>query len=97
MDFNQLGRRNLIDEQRDYVWGRLYERRKKRNFKGNQYTKVLGVNLTPSGSHATAKEIAEQAGVSEKTIRRAATVSGVPRGRSPLGRRMIKNEVFNHS
>ena len=72
VDFNQLGRRNLIDEQRDYVWGRLYERRKKRNFKGNQYTKVLGVNLTPSGSHATAKEIAEQAGVSEKTIRRAA-------------------------
>ena len=29
VDFNQLGRRNLIDEQRSYVLGRLYERRKK--------------------------------------------------------------------
>ena len=29
VDFNQLRRRNLIDEQRSYVIGRLYERRKK--------------------------------------------------------------------
>ena len=61
VDFNQLGRRNLIDEQRAIILGRIYGRRKQHNFKGNQYTKVLELKLSSStGSNATAKEIAKQ-------------------------------------
>ena len=73
VDFNQLGRRNLIDEQRSYVLGRLYERRKKIKElnlkKGPKGQFVLSGNL---GINATAKEIAKQSGVNEKTVRRAA-------------------------
>jgi len=73
VDFNQLGRRNLINEQRAIILGRIYGRRKQHNFKGNQYTKVLELKLSSStGSNATAKEIAKQAGVGQATVRRAA-------------------------
>lgn len=75
VDFNQLGRRNLIDEQRSYVLGRLYERRKKQGERKDivKEGSELKVKLTLSlGSNATAKEIAKQAGVGEKTVRRAA-------------------------
>ena len=69
IDFNQLGRRNLIDEQRTYVLGRLYERRKK-----NAWRPVgdKGEKFSPfTGHHATAKEIAKQSGVNERTVRNA--------------------------
>jgi|GEM_PF-1659993 len=83
VDQNQLARRNLTDEQRTYVVGRLYERRKKQGFKGNQHTKELEVKFTSSndsdakntpllGINATAKAIASESDVSEKTIRNAA-------------------------
>lgn len=71
VDFNQLGRRNLIDEQRSYVLGRLYERKKKRM--GRPLEDEKGEKFSPfKGNHATAKEIAEQSGVSERTVRNAA-------------------------
>ena len=75
VDFNQLGRRNLIDEQRSYVLGRLYERRKKQGERKDIVKEgtELVLNLSTSlGSAATAKEIAKQAGVGQATIRRAA-------------------------
>ena len=75
VDFNQLGRRNLIDEQRSYVLGRLYERRKKQGERKDIVKEgtELGEKFTPSlGIHATAKEIAKQSGVNERTIRNAA-------------------------
>jgi len=71
VDFNQLGRRNLIDEQRNYVLGRLYERRKKRIGRPAEDEKVDKLS-TFHGSAATAKEIAQQSGINEKTVRRAA-------------------------
>jgi len=75
VDFNQLGRRNLIDEQRSYVLGRLYERRKKQGERKDivkEGTELVDKLPTSLGSAATAKEIAKQAGVNEKTVRRAA-------------------------
>jgi len=70
VDRNQMGRRNLTDEQREVV-GRLYK-----TMKGAPHRPTRGgngVNLTPfSGSHATAKALAAQLGIGEKTVRRAA-------------------------
>ncbi len=71
VDFNQLGRRNLIDEQRSYVLGRLYERRKKRIGRPSKDEKVENFS-TFCGNASTAKEIALQARVNERTIRNAA-------------------------
>lgn len=70
VDFNQLGRRNLIDEQRTYVLGRLYERRKKKL--GRPAGEKVDNLSTYSGSAATAREIAAQSNTNEKTVRRAA-------------------------
>jgi len=71
VDFNQLGRRNLIDEQRSYVLGRLYERRKKRIGRPSKDEKVENFS-TFCGNASTAKEIAKQSGVNERTVRNAA-------------------------
>lgn len=64
---NQLGRRNITREQRDYLLGLRYRQEKKpasgrdgRIFSGGQ-------NVPPK----TAQAIAEQQGVSEKTVKRA--------------------------
>jgi hypothetical protein len=76
IDRNQLGRRNLTDEQRAVIMGRLYKTVKQNptlNLK--QFQKDNGdrvVNLTTRrGSAATAIALAEQLGVGEKTIRNA--------------------------
>jgi len=76
VDRNQLGRRNLTDEQRAVVIGRLYKTVKQNpilNLK--QFQKENGdrvVNFTTRrGSAATAIALAEQLGVSEKTVRNA--------------------------
>jgi len=74
IDFNQLGRRNLIDEQRTYVLGRLYERRKKK-WGGDRMSFVYtqGEKFSPcSSSHATAREIAKVASVTDRTVQNAA-------------------------
>jgi hypothetical protein len=70
VDRNQLGRRNLTDEQRAVVMGRLYKTVKKAPHRPTK--EENGENFTPfRGSHATARALAEQLGVSEKTVRNA--------------------------
>jgi len=76
VDRNQLGRRNLTDEQRTIVIGRLYKTVKQnpilnlKQFQTDNGDRVDNLS-TRSGSAATAKVIAEQIGVNEKTVRRA--------------------------
>jgi hypothetical protein len=76
VDRNQLGRRNLTDQQRAIVMGRLYKTVKQNpilNLKpfqkdnGDRVAKFA----TLSGSAATARALAEQLGVSERTVRNA--------------------------
>jgi hypothetical protein len=70
VDRNQLGRRNLTDEQRAVVIGRLYKTIKKEPHRPTK--EGNGLKLSPfSGSHATARAIAEQVGVGQATVRRA--------------------------
>lgn len=75
---NQLGRRNLTDEQRTYLMGKRYEARKNTEaFKGNQYTNKSGDGQNVH--HQTKKEIksgtagviGKDYGVDSKTVRRA--------------------------
>jgi len=71
IDRNQLARRNLTDEQRAVVIGRLYKALKKEPHRPKKDEN--GENFAPfSGSHATARAVAEQVGVNEKTVRNAA-------------------------
>jgi hypothetical protein len=70
VDRNQLGRRNLTDEQRAVVMGRLYKAVKLAQGRPPKDEKVDNLS-TFSGSAATAKAIAAQVGVNEKTVRRA--------------------------
>jgi site-specific DNA-cytosine methylase len=64
MDKNQLGRRNLSQDMMSYIRGRMYERTKKaahRPEKGGQNVPLK-----------TAEKIAEQTGVTDRTIKRDA-------------------------
>jgi methylase of polypeptide subunit release factors len=66
---NQLARRNLTDEQRTLVLGRLYNQMK---FAPHRPSSEKVVNLTTfSGHQATARQLGETFGVGEKTVRRA--------------------------
>jgi Transcriptional activator, adenine-specific DNA methyltransferase len=61
----------LTDEQRAVVIGRLYKALKKEPHRPKKDEN--GENFAPfSGSHATARAVAEQVGVNEKTVRNAA-------------------------
>jgi hypothetical protein len=64
---NQIARRNLTDEQRAMIMGRMYMIR-------NEAAKRAdgGRDLGPSGPNRTAKAVAQEVGVSEKTVRNAA-------------------------
>jgi len=65
-------RRNLTDEQRAVLIGRLYERQKKAP-KGFEDRDLSGGKFCPrERSHVTAKAIAKEVGVSERTVRSAA-------------------------
>ena len=76
VDRNQLGRRNLTDEQRAVVIGRLYKTVKQnpllnlKPFQKDNSDRVLKLS-TLEGSAATARAIAEQVGVGQATVRRA--------------------------
>jgi hypothetical protein len=76
VDRNQLGRRNLTDEQRTIVIGRLYKTVKQnpilnlKQFQTDNGDRVLNLS-TREGSAATARAIAEQVGVGQATVRRA--------------------------
>jgi hypothetical protein len=76
IDFNQLARRNMTDEQRALVLGRLYHREKMRAPREIELSKIGGHSDLQieevRGHNATARKIAAQAGVGEKTVRRAA-------------------------
>jgi len=72
---NQLARRNLTDEQRTLVLGRYYNTLK---LAPHRPSTDNGVKITPlSGSHATARQLGETFGVSEKTVRNAAEFAKV--------------------
>jgi len=71
VDRNQLGRRNLTDEQRAFIMHRLYGSVKLAPHRPTKEDEN-GVKLTPfSGSQATAKKIAQITGVSPITVLRA--------------------------
>jgi len=76
IDFNQLARRNMTDEQRALVLGRLYHREKMRAPREIELSKIGGHSDLQieevRGHNATARKIAAQTGVGEKTVRRAA-------------------------
>lgn len=70
----QLGRRNLTDEQRTYMIGKMYEARKHTEaFRGNQYTIKSGgaENLPNHSNNKTAYMIGEEVGVSHDTVKKA--------------------------
>ena len=62
---NQLARRNLTDEQRAVVLGKMYERQKKQG-------KRMDLTSGQNDQKLASEEIAIIAGVGEKTVRRAA-------------------------
>ena len=67
---NQLARRNLTDEQRTLVLGRLYNQMKLSQGRPAENGKVDNLS-TFSGSASTSRYIASFHGVNEKTVRRA--------------------------
>lgn len=70
---NQLGRRNLTDEQRTYVLGKLYEARKhvRGGTGANQYTKVQNPQSGDLAKKRTVDEIAAEQNVGANTVDRA--------------------------
>lgn len=66
---NQIGRRNLTQQQTSYYRGVKQERLKKRGFKGNQYTENASCQNVRK---QTAQVVADQYGVSERTVHRDA-------------------------
>jgi len=74
----QLGRRNLSDEQKKYMIGKMYEARKNTaSFKGNQYTSKSGDGQNVHNQNhrevkdGTAGAIGKEIGVDGRTVRRA--------------------------
>ena len=65
---NQLARRNLTDEQRTLIIGRLYNQVKREPL---QRSSVVNFT-TETGSAATARQVGSMFGVGEKTVRNAA-------------------------
>jgi N6-adenosine-specific RNA methylase IME4 len=69
MDANQLGRRNLTNDQRSYLRGRRYNRTKKDAHDGGRGKTRSGEVAEEVAATNTAESIAKQHGVSERTIR----------------------------
>lgn len=71
----QLGRRNLSDEQKKYMIGKMYEARKNSvgGNRGNQYTELASAQNEhqPKGPGKTAETIAKEIGVGRETVKRA--------------------------
>lgn len=70
----QLGRRNLTEEVKTVLIGKMYEARKKREGgqAGNQNAKRLPQNgEVDSGKRGTAIDIAKELGVGHNTVKRA--------------------------
>ena len=62
---NQLGRRNLTNEQKDYLIGKRYENEKQKL--GGQISKGVEQNVLPI---STAEKIAQEVGVSQMQVKR---------------------------
>lgn len=74
----KLGRRNITNEQKAYILGKLYEARKNTNGgnRGNQYTKMAKPeNLEVPSRKGISQEIADEQGVSHDTVEKAAEFS----------------------
>ena len=67
---HQLGRRNLTEEQKAYLRGRRYENEKLKQGTNNQFVKSEKGQNVPFQS--TSEKLAEEYGVSDKTIKRDA-------------------------
>lgn len=69
----QLGRRNISDEQKTYLLGKLYEARKQTRGgdRGNQYTKEPNRQNGDLATGRTVMQIAKEQGVGQKTVERA--------------------------
>jgi hypothetical protein len=61
---NQLGRRNLTNEQKSYLIGKRYENEKQKL--GGQISKGIGKNFLPV---STAEKIAEEVGLSDRQVK----------------------------
>jgi hypothetical protein len=74
---NQLGRRNLTDEQRTYMIGKMYEARKKSvgEHKGNQHSKLECAQNEHIPKLRTVDKIAHEIGVGKETVKRPETFS----------------------
>lgn len=70
---NQLGRRNLTDEQRTYMIGKMYEARKKSSGgnRGNQYTEKASAQNEHLANPRTCEQIAKEIGVGKETVKRS--------------------------
>lgn len=70
---NQIGRRNLNQEQKLRLIGQMQENRKKSvgEHKGNQYSEKMELGQNEPIPKSTAAQIAEEVGVSESTVKRA--------------------------
>lgn len=70
---NQLGRRNITNEQRLRLIGQMQENRKKAvgEHKGNQYSEKMERGQNEPIPIRTAEAIAKEVGVSESTVKRA--------------------------
>lgn len=71
----QLGRRNLTDEQKTYLIGKMYEARKKSHgasdgFRGNQSVSIQNGNL-PKPQGRIGEQIASELGIGNGTVLRA--------------------------
>ena len=65
---NQLGRRNITKEQKDYLIGKRYENEKQRQGTNNQYVKSEKGQNVPF--QTTAEKIAQEIGISDKQVKR---------------------------
>lgn len=69
---NQLGRRNLTDEQKTYLIGKQYEAQKQTQaFKGNQHAKLGGTQNDTHQKERTRDVIAKEHGIGSNTVVRA--------------------------
>ena len=68
MDANQLGRRNIQPQQAEFLRGRIYNRRKKKEHDGGKGKLRSGDQNDPA--LRTAEQVAAETGVSSATVKR---------------------------
>lgn len=92
---NQLGRRNVSEEQKSYLRGKRYKHEKKKvgGVGANQHTEQLGKN-GPVAQERTSKRIADELGVGERTIRRDAQFSEAVDRIGENVSKDVKNEIL---